>query len=297
MSNLIFDNIRYNNTLFCDNPLKIEKNNSFFSLRDFKIMEVATTTQRVKRQFAHGEMIGDTYNNAREMVLVFDAFAPDEIARFQLIKQIGALFAADNIRKRLEFDWPDGSQRWIEAKTIERPSYSDYDNNRRITASVKLISRNNSNIYSLNKTTIAVRNGGFGVIVPLWTPFIYWYDGTVIDYHGVSEAEVYIRITATKDNATPYGYLKIQNKNDLTKTLVTIALPSFNTGDVLTLDSTTWQVTLQHPDSDTVYNITASVDPSSIYPLLQRGNNSLWIYNGGEEEMMTGTLEYYDTMN
>lgn len=295
MNNLIFQDIRYKNTLFCVTPMMTTGDEGFFSLRDFKILEVDTTTRRVKKQFWHGEEIWGTYNNAREIVIVFDAFASDQIARFALIKKVNQLFSPTiDTWDKLEFAGPDGSQWWCEVKTIARPAYSDYDNEKWITVTVKLISRNNSNIYSSDKQIVSTTNHPFGVIVPFSSPFIYGIGWSIITYTGPSSSPLDIDIIATQDNPLPFGYLMIKNATDNENSLITLYLDTFEIGDTIRINSTINQVFLQKSWYDTRNNITALTDPNSTYPLLINGDNNVGIYNGGDEVMMTAYISYYE---
>lgn len=238
--------VKYNWLKFVKNERLV--NNSFLALKDFKFLEVDTESEEEERQISHGHYSWFTRNTKREITIDFAVFASGEVNRFNKIKEIdGALqppaFPTDTNEgyHELKFLDPNG-QRWTcEAKVIDRIKISDYNNHNWAEFRVRLLVKDNSNIYG-NSYTLTNTNKTQGV--PLWQelsfPLDYYFDPSEIsdywiDYQGVSNSPLKSTITINEELGT-VEYIMIRAITPTWSETLMIRNIALNTGDVIVVD-------------------------------------------------------------
>lgn len=281
-------------------------------LNDFVFLDVQTADGITPFQIDHGYIDEYTRNIVRPIEMIFTLYGNTEQERFDLIKEMSALFEPPRILSPedrgyydIEFCEPNWMKRTGKAKVSERPTHSDYRNCKRVQLRVVLYLWSEDGCHDtcfVGDTLFEkdnVLNQIEGICLPdtLERPFDY-KDLCIVNYEWVSDAPVTVTITATEDVATPGGYLLVKVlRFDWTERVLRIDWLNMNTWDVVVVDWRTSIITLNG------FDISGQTDLAfEAFPFFTNGilddtstwNNAIVIDTGDAHQKLTSKRERKD---
>lgn len=131
-------NVSYNGLTFVNSPRRI--GDGALVLKEFGFFEVPTVTKVEKYAMRHGEYVSPTEKRNRRVKILFDIIAPDEKARWAMLKKVQRAFSPVHdpsptnplLRKQLTFMDVEGSVREMQTQVIKGLELSDYANEKRV---------------------------------------------------------------------------------------------------------------------------------------------------------------------
>lgn len=276
MNTTIVNTIKYRWINFYKTAKRLPDSYKFFALKSFDFLNIETTSNEDLKQLNHGHYSNYTKNTKRYITMVFGAFADNEQERFDLIKKVSYIFEppanptdAQMWYHELSFIDPNGKTWTCEAKTVDRPEPSDFDNYNWIEFRVKLLVKDDTCLYG-PEFVLSDENRvkWVSLTTTLYTDLAYPH-ALNINYQWISDAPLNCKITSIIDNSTE-GYLIIWSYCiDGTSTYMKLNNINLMSGDEIYIDSINKKITHNG------FDITGKLELPYSFPYLK--NVDIWI--------------------
>lgn len=293
-------NVKYNWLTFVNNPL-VRKEWGILCLKEFSFYEVATNASSEKYAIRHGEYVSPTTLKNRRIRFLFDIIADSEEERRTLLNKVQRAFAPEsnpspfnkNLRKKLSFMDVAGNVRECNCQIYQWIQLSDFANEKWVWISAELIT-DSAYMKSRKEYHQEITNTLSWIKLQSKLPFqrTYYRD---IENESAMEIPLTIamRINDNDSEKYPYNKIKVIFRNE-DKEMRTLHIESVNElwlqiGDIITIDSENRRCYWEN--SEWKHDITGLVTVGSERPVLQSGNNQIWIDVWVWDEVITADVK------
>lgn len=293
-------NVKYNWLTFINNPL-FKKEWGILCLKEFSFYEVATSASSEKYAIRHGEYVSPTTLKNRRIRFLFDILADSEQERWTLLNKVQRAFAPEsnpspfnkNLWKDLSFMDVDGNVRECKCQIYQWIQLSDFANEKWVWISAEVIT-DSAYMKSRQEFHQTITNTQSWIKLPTKLPFPRTYY-RVIENESAMEIPLTITMTIADSDTSKYPYdkIKIVFKSEWDEMrafhLTDINELSLEVGDKITVDSEKRRVYLENGDGTN--DITWLVTVWSERPVLQGGDNQIWIDVGVRDTVISADIK------
>lgn len=293
-------NVKYNWLTFINNPL-FKKEWGILCLKEFSFYEVATSASSEKYAIRHGEYVSPTTLKNRRIRFLFDILADSEQERWALLNKVQRAFAPEsnpspfnkNLWKDLSFMDVDGNVRECKCQIYQWIQLSDFANEKWVWISAEVIT-DSAYMKSRQEFHQTMTNTLSWIKLPTKLPFPRTYY-RVVENESAMEIPLTITMTIADSDTSKYPYDKIKivfkAKWDEMRALHINGVNELELeiGDKITVDSEKRRVYLENVDGTS--DITGLVTAGSERPVLQGGDNQIWIDVGVRDTVITADIK------
>ena len=279
-------NVKYNWLTFVNNPL-YRREWGILCLKEFSFYEVATNASSESYAIRHWEYVSPTTLKNRRIRFLFDIIASSEEERRALLNKVQRAFAPENnpspfnknLWKNLSFMDVSGTVRECKCQIYRWIELSDFANEKWIWISAEVIT-DSSYMKSQKEFHQEITNTQSWIKLPTNIPFERTYY-RYIDNQWVMEIPLTISMRIDNNNPSKYPYNKIKvvfrHEDSEMRVLHINGVNGLwlSVWDKIILDSENRRC--YHENSEWKTDITGLISVWSERPILQSGNNQIWI--------------------